>query len=141
MINDFWGSSYDLLTKNCNHFSDAFSRKLVGKGIPNYINRLAWYGSFFPCFLPPSLRPPTASALENAGPPYPLIVPFSGTGNRLDERESPMVPLMIQEDPNDRRAKLLDAANRRLQLQNQNADLFFARTSIDPRDAQREDDL
>jgi len=33
------GNSYDLTRNNCNHFSNALSMELVGKGIPKWINR------------------------------------------------------------------------------------------------------
>jgi len=36
--------SYDLLEKNCNHFTDALCRALTGKGIPSWINRAASVG-------------------------------------------------------------------------------------------------
>jgi len=43
---DFTGSAYNILTRNCNHFADAFLRKILNKPIPSYVNR---------CVLPPSL--------------------------------------------------------------------------------------
>ena len=45
---------YDMLLMNCNHFADEFVRRLYSgkKGIPSYINRAAWYGSFFHCLVP-----------------------------------------------------------------------------------------
>ena len=35
------GTTYDLLGRNCNHFSSAFCMRLVGKTIPKWVNRLA----------------------------------------------------------------------------------------------------
>jgi len=52
---DFTGSAYNILTRNCNHFADAFLRKILNKPIPSYVNRLAFFGSIFSCVLPPSL--------------------------------------------------------------------------------------
>ncbi|CAG2173206.1 unnamed protein product [Oppiella nova] len=37
---DFRGKDYNLIQRNCNHFSDAFCKKLCGKGIPKNINNL-----------------------------------------------------------------------------------------------------
>ena len=37
--------SYDILTKNCNVFSEALCKELVGKSIPSWINRLARTGN------------------------------------------------------------------------------------------------
>jgi hypothetical protein len=42
--NEFIGSSYNLLTKNCNHFSNEMSQRLFKKDIPSWINRLATIG-------------------------------------------------------------------------------------------------
>ena len=38
--------------RNCNHFSDELCSRLVGVGIPSYLNRLAWLGTIFNCFVP-----------------------------------------------------------------------------------------
>lgn len=38
---NFRGEDYDLLTKNCNHFSDYLAFRLTGKRIPQRINALA----------------------------------------------------------------------------------------------------
>ena len=38
------GSSYNLITKNCNHFCDEICIKLTGNPIPSWVNRLARIG-------------------------------------------------------------------------------------------------
>ena len=43
------------MTKNCNHFSDAFVFALLNVRIPGYVNRLANLGSMVSCLFPPSL--------------------------------------------------------------------------------------
>lgn len=43
----FPGNGYDLIQRNCNHFSDALLKAVVGKGIPPYINRASRYGQWF----------------------------------------------------------------------------------------------
>ena len=51
----FRGDHYHLIKQNCNHFSDRFCMQLFPSrpnGIPAYINRVAWIGSFMPCLLP-----------------------------------------------------------------------------------------
>mmetsp|Transcript_10590 Transcript_10590/g.14942 ORF Transcript_10590/g.14942 Transcript_10590/m.14942 type:complete len:277 (-) Transcript_10590:42-872(-) len=52
---DFGPSDYNLLTKNCNTFSNAFVHSLLGRPIPAYINRLADLGNFISCLLPKQL--------------------------------------------------------------------------------------
>jgi len=51
----FQGDSYNLLNKNCNSFANEFCQRVVGKGIPGYVNRMANLGSYFSCLLPPNL--------------------------------------------------------------------------------------
>ena len=43
----FAPGTYDLLEKNCNTFSQAFSDRLIGVEIPRWVNRLANTGGFF----------------------------------------------------------------------------------------------
>eukprot|EP00128_Syssomonas_multiformis_P010136 Colp12_sorted_trinity150504_noHs@15871 len=50
---EFLGTKYSMIYRNCNHFSDAFIRRLLpGKKAPKWVNRLAWLGQLFPCWLP-----------------------------------------------------------------------------------------
>ncbi|KAI8879622.1 DUF862-domain-containing protein [Backusella circina FSU 941] len=46
------GTSYNLLTRNCNHFSEELCKKLTGKAIPGWVNRAARLGTMFPCVIP-----------------------------------------------------------------------------------------
>jgi hypothetical protein len=78
----FHGSSYNLLTKNCNHFSDALCNKLLEKPIPGYVNRLANLGGMVSCLLPPTL---TGQAPVDQQQPMPY-----GTSNRTSTIETPM---------------------------------------------------
>jgi len=51
----FSPDSYNILIKNCNHFSSALCEKLLKKNIPGHINRLADFGGFFASCIPKSL--------------------------------------------------------------------------------------
>ena len=50
---EFAPESYNIVTKNCNHFADALCRELLSKRAPGYINRLAACGSCLAHCLPP----------------------------------------------------------------------------------------
>lgn len=41
---DFPGSSYNLVSRNCNHFSDDVAKRICGQGIPSWVNLLAGIG-------------------------------------------------------------------------------------------------
>lgn len=49
---EFLGPSYNLLTKNCNHFTAYLCRKLTGRPGPAWLNRAASIGMALPCVVP-----------------------------------------------------------------------------------------
>ncbi|KAI8889924.1 DUF862-domain-containing protein, partial [Backusella circina FSU 941] len=49
---EFAGNSYNLLTRNCNHFTEEFVKRLTGGSVPAWINRAARLGNMFPCVVP-----------------------------------------------------------------------------------------
>jgi len=107
----YFGNTYNLFTKNCNHFSDEFCKKLLNKSIPNYVNRMAWVGSFFPCLMPQNMGVPTAQVQEETESIQSYSA-FSGSGVKLQEN-APLVENM-DEDASSKREKMLVAASRRL---------------------------
>lgn len=56
LAEEYTGHSYNLITKNCNHFCSDVCVRLTGKPIPRWVNRLARLGNCFtscfclPCF-------------------------------------------------------------------------------------------
>jgi deubiquitinase DESI2 len=48
----FGADGYNLVRRNCNHFCNALSWKLLRRPIPTHINRLAGIGDCCSCFLP-----------------------------------------------------------------------------------------
>nr|BAK06228.1 predicted protein [Hordeum vulgare subsp. vulgare] len=52
----YHGNTYNLISKNCNHFTDGVCKNLTGKPIPGWVNRLARVGSVFDCLLPESVQ-------------------------------------------------------------------------------------
>jgi hypothetical protein len=119
MGNQWKGRSYHLLRKNCNHFTDEFSKRLVGRGAPGWVNRMAWWGKTCECILPldrllgqapPEPPPPVSDDLETA---------WGGTAFRLSDVE----PTLVSEDESDKRSLLADAASRRLLSANNDSDI------------------
>lgn len=65
---DWYGTSYDLLRRNCNTFSNQLCMLLTGKNAPNWINRAASVGSAFPCLVPTEWVEPPVAPQEFAQP-------------------------------------------------------------------------
>ncbi|KAI8078952.1 PPPDE putative peptidase domain-containing protein [Gilbertella persicaria] len=64
---EYMGTSYKLLTRNCNHFSEDLCKRLTGKAAPGWINRAAKLGTMFPCVIPTEwIEPPEADNSLNA---------------------------------------------------------------------------
>lgn len=56
LAEDYHGDTYHLIVKNCNHFTADVCKRLIGKPVPGWVNRLARLGSFFNCVLPDSIK-------------------------------------------------------------------------------------
>lgn len=44
MGSQYAGKSYNIISRNCNHFTDDLGKRLCKRGIPSWINRLAFMG-------------------------------------------------------------------------------------------------
>jgi len=49
---EFDGSAYNILTRNCNHFTSYLCQKLTGRPGPGWLNRAATIGVALPCVVP-----------------------------------------------------------------------------------------
>ena len=49
---EFQGTAYNLLTRNCNHFTSYICQKLTGRPGPGWLNRAASIGVALPCVVP-----------------------------------------------------------------------------------------
>lgn len=87
---EFHGDAYSLIFRNCNDFSSAFAKAMLGHDIPGWVNRLARLGRMWPihCFLPAHMKAGASGAPGDA----PLLsrrqqrsepVIFQGSGNTL----------------------------------------------------------
>ncbi|PWA44934.1 hypothetical protein CTI12_AA521950 [Artemisia annua] len=56
LAKDYKGTSYNLITKNCNHFCNDLCIKLTGSSIPSWVNRLAKIGLLCNCIVPASIN-------------------------------------------------------------------------------------
>jgi hypothetical protein len=85
----FPGDSYHVILNNCNNFSDSLNRACTGSGIPAWINRGAWWLSWFKCCFPlfesnsrPEQRPLLTDGQFGA-PPRQMTPLFVGEGTTL----------------------------------------------------------
>ncbi|KAM0934261.1 putative PPPDE peptidase domain-containing protein [Dioscorea sansibarensis] len=62
---NYHGDTYHLISKNCNHFTDDVCRRLLGKPIPGWVNRLARLGSFCNCLFPETIPGTSLEHLAN----------------------------------------------------------------------------
>ncbi|CAO3681006.1 unnamed protein product [Rhizopus stolonifer] len=68
LSDEYMGTTYNLLTRNCNHFSEDLCKRLTGKSLPGWINRAAKLGAMFPCVIPTEwVDPPDAQAVTASG--------------------------------------------------------------------------
>jgi len=58
---EFLGTSYNILTRNCNHFTSYMCEKLTGRPGPAWLNRAASIGIALPCVVPKSGSRPQIS--------------------------------------------------------------------------------
>ncbi|XP_022729887.1 deSI-like protein At4g17486 [Durio zibethinus] len=56
LAREYSGNTYNLITKNCNHFCNDVCIQLTGKPIPRWVNRLARLGFLCNCVLPAGLN-------------------------------------------------------------------------------------
>lgn len=49
---EYFGCDYDLLARNCHHFTIDLCQRLLGRKIPAYVNRVANLGNLFRCLVP-----------------------------------------------------------------------------------------
>lgn len=52
LATEYTGNTYNLISKNCNHFCDVACLRLTNKPIPRWVNRLAKIGFLCNCVLP-----------------------------------------------------------------------------------------
>ncbi len=62
---EFLGTNYNLLTNNCNHFTNALCEKLTSKPAPGWLNRAASVGLALPCMVPKEwIAPPDVDTAD-----------------------------------------------------------------------------
>lgn len=61
----FLGTSYNLLTNNCNHFTSYLCQRLTGRPAPRWLNRAASVGLSLPCLIPTDwITPPEYDTVD-----------------------------------------------------------------------------
>lgn len=87
----FGSNGYHLVKRNCNHFCNALSRRLLGRPIPPYINRLADIGNFCSCLLPKQLLEDSPVGGGGEGGRQSFVVPTGARMNRDTNEMSKLV--------------------------------------------------
>merc|ERR1711920_346983 len=89
MKREWRGSSYQLLSRNCHHFSDALCRRLGVAGLPHWVNDLATTGHATADFMDRAYNsvPDAISAVKSG-----LYLTFAGVPECLGSRNSDKVP-------------------------------------------------
>jgi deubiquitinase DESI2 len=93
---EFMGTSYNLLTKNCNHFTARLCQKLTGTSSPGWLNRAASIGIAMPCIVPRDwIAPPEYDTADGAllqdyddGADEEARMPATNGGQRRSQRAS-----------------------------------------------------
>ncbi|PQE25960.1 UPF0326 hag1 protein [Rutstroemia sp. NJR-2017a BBW] len=63
----FQGTSYNLLSRNCNHFTSYLCERLTGRPAPGWLNRAASIGVALPCMVPKEwITPPDYESADGA---------------------------------------------------------------------------
>lgn len=77
----FGSDGYNLIRRNCNHFCNALSWRLLRQPIPAYVNRIADVGNCCSCLLPKQLLDGSpVGGKEGASPSF--VVPTRASMNR-----------------------------------------------------------
>lgn len=81
---EFQGRSYNLLTKNCNHFTSHLCQKLTGTAAPGWLNRAAAIGVAMPCVVPREwVEPPEYDTADGA-----LLDDYESSDQQAGHRQS-----------------------------------------------------
>jgi hypothetical protein len=78
--NAFPAGSYHLVLQNCNHFATALCERL-GYTVPAWVNRLAWWGSWWPYW--PKMGGEGTGPVGTPAAPVPTYKAFGGGGQAL----------------------------------------------------------
>lgn len=94
---EFLGTSYNVLTRNCNHFTSHLCVKLTGKPAPAWINRAASIGVALPCVVPEAWISPPEAEEET------VLVPRNGDRGDGPEDEGWSSDMATSEEGDDHR--------------------------------------
>ncbi|KAI9780611.1 MAG: hypothetical protein M1816_002807 [Peltula sp. TS41687] len=112
---EFPGTSYNLLNRNCNHFTNALCRRLTSRSAPRWLNRAASIGVALPCVLPREwVTPPDHETAE--GQLVVVLDDDENSSNNNDERSMMLLHSKRSEeqyDDNNNNHRLYESSNER----------------------------
>ncbi|XP_020576336.1 deSI-like protein At4g17486 isoform X2 [Phalaenopsis equestris] len=108
----YYGDSYHLIAKNCNHFTDDVCMRLTGKPIPGWVNRLARLvsGSLCNCLLPENIQVSAVSHLPDHSAVSDGSESFASTMESDDDSADRCLLTLPISDPTHPREKALRMA-------------------------------
>ncbi|KAL1839145.1 hypothetical protein VTJ49DRAFT_1841 [Mycothermus thermophilus] len=102
---EFQGTGYNLLTRNCNHFTSYLCERLTGEPAPAFLNRAASIGVALPCVVPrewvepPDFETADGELMDDGGQAHGRGEDGSGQGERDRMlRSSEEVPRLVGQE-------------------------------------------
>ncbi|KAG0582829.1 hypothetical protein KC19_3G089400 [Ceratodon purpureus] len=110
---EYYGDTYHLIVKNCNHFSEDVCKRLTGKSIPGWVNRLARVGYMCNCLLPEGLQVTATEVPECQAPSTEAVRDFA-EGKEMMESESDQERALITTPSGNTQALMRDSFKERI---------------------------
>ncbi|KAK9247384.1 PPPDE putative peptidase domain-containing protein [Lipomyces tetrasporus] len=91
---EYMGTSYNLLYKNCNHFTSSLLLRLTDRSAPAWLNRATLIGSALPCIIPQTYITPPECDVPVRSPS--ASTTSSSTRNEKSYDEMTSAPMAVQ---------------------------------------------
>lgn len=121
---EYIASSYDAFEKNCNHFTNEFSKKLLNQEIPKNINRISFLSKFLKCFLSENFVYGGAKPVRHRKTDSVNIAKNQKKKKRVDETLKQNSLNYIKNRPTAQCSDVTNQSNNALSIDGQKADIY-----------------